>query len=353
MSSSQKKSWLASIIGRYWPAHIKNPFGLIYRILTSGDRAALYTLMAFGLTILAIPLDIVMSFFERKRLENTSPRKHPIIFICGPARSGTTITHQLLVGTLPLAYVSNLTAVFPRSPLTAYRWFKRFRTPPAVGTQSFYGKTASMSGPNDADHIWNRWVGLDEGLNRTVLTEEAGKSSAEFFRAFENCEQKPIVCKNNKLLAFASHIDKYVDNAWYICLSRDPVYLAQSQIIAATALVGDATAGYGLSDTSEDKVADNDDAVNNSVNRVNYNRALIESQREKIGERFWVVNYEDVCDSPEQLVARVAKEILEIDLSDAELKERVPKLANGNRVKLPQAEFDRLKTHFEADTNSA
>lgn len=355
---SRSSDLLASVFGRYWPTHLKNPFGLLARILKSGDRAALFTVWAFGLTLLAVPLDLILCWFERRRLRSNTldRRQQPIIFICGPARSGTTITHQLLVGSLQVSYFSNLTAIFPRAPLTAYRLFRRWRSRPAVGTRSFYGKTSSMSGPNDADHIWNRWVDIDSTLSRTLLSATGGKRMAEFFRVFEQCEGQPIVCKNNKLLAFASDVDKHVENAWYICLNRDPLYLAQSLVIAASALIGDASAGYGLADaTKHSDGTDEHDGANDSdsfdsidplsvaVDRVLYNQRLIEKQREAIGsDRFWVVDYEALCENPEQLVQRVATEILKIEISDNDIAARVPQLVNGNKIKLPQAEFDRL-----------
>ncbi len=347
-------------LSRYWPAHLKNPFGLLLRIVRSRDKAALFALWTFLLTLLAIPLDLIFYQYEKKRLKQTATRKHPVIFICGPARSGTTITHQLLVGSLPLSYFSNLITIFPQSPLTAYRLFRRWLSRPGVGTESFYGKTLSLSGPNDADPVWNRWVELDATFNRTRLSADNAQSMAEFFRAFETSEGQPIVCKNNKLLAFASTVNEHVENAWFICLSRDPVYLAQSLLIAARTLQGDASAGYGLAETGADHTQapsahddERSDAVAVAVERVRYNQHLIEKQRSAIGpDRFWVVGYEDVCDNPTELVQRVAREILNIELDEQQLQEKIPALRNGNRINLPQAEFDQIRACFEGESRA-
>lgn len=347
---------ISAKLARYWPAHLKNPFGLLWRIVRSGDRTALFALWTFVLTLLAIPLDLVFYQYEKKRLKQVAARKHPIIFICGPARSGTTITHQLLVGSLPVSYFSNLITIFPQSPLTAYSLFRRWLRRPAVGTESFYGKTQSLSGPNDADPVWNRWVELDSASNRTKLTADSADQMAEFFRAFEISEGRPIVCKNNKLLAFASVVNEHVENAWFICLTREPSYLAQSLLIAARTLQGDASAGYGLADTSDNRDGEVDlkkDPIAVAVERVHYNQRLIQDQQNRIGrDRFWIVNYEDVCENPTDLVNRVATEILQTDLDQQQLKANVPKLRNGNSVKLAQDEFDQIRACFEPEKPS-
>jgi len=339
-----RQAWPAAMLGRYWPAHLGNPAGLLVRLIKSRNRAAFYTLWVFILTLLAVPFDLVMSWFEKKRIIQAKARSQPIIFICGPARSGTTITHQLMVGSLPVSYLSNLTAVFPRAPITAYRLFKRWRGSPNIGTESFYGKTATMSGPNDADHIWNRWVRPDATMYRTRLDESGGNAMSQFFRAFEELEGRPIVCKNNKLLAFATEVDQYVENAWYICLSRDPLYLAQSLIIAAETLQGDATAGYGLGETKSPSCDPQQDAISVAIDRVRYNQRLIEQQRDSIGaDRFWVVHYEDLCENPQRLIERVSTEILKLDADSSAVNRSLPSLKNGNRTKLPGPEFEKLK----------
>ena len=71
--------------------------------------------------IAAAPADFALSPFERRLTQSVTVPRHPLILVCGAPRSGTTVVYQTLVNHLPVAYFSNLTALFPRSPLAAQR----------------------------------------------------------------------------------------------------------------------------------------------------------------------------------------------------------------------------------------
>ena len=93
-------------LDRFIPSHVNDPFGLIRRMLTSGKKAASFTLWLTAAGIVATPLDWLLQRFEpgiRKKLRNTNSGPH--IFICGPARSGTTLVYQVLANNLDLSLI--------------------------------------------------------------------------------------------------------------------------------------------------------------------------------------------------------------------------------------------------------
>lgn len=170
------------------PGHISD-LGLPIRMIRSGDSAAWFTLLiAFG-GLLLTPLDLFLKVFERKYKSMASAPVLPIIIVCGAPRTGTTLVSQTLIKHLPVGYFNNFTALFPRSPITVSRIFRKLFTK-RFDYHSYYGKTQSFSGPNDAFYIWNQWMKEDESGVRCVLRDEKiedMKIFLELMNAFSIC----------------------------------------------------------------------------------------------------------------------------------------------------------------------
>src|SRR6185295_3526902 len=143
-----------SVLTEY--ANFRDPIGLLRRMIASRDPAARAELVRAAGTVAMTPVDLALLPFERRRIRAAKPSPHPILFIVGPPRSGTTLAYQVLAHFLPVTYFNNLTDLFPRSPLSASLLFNRWLRPNPDPFHSFYGNTAGLAEPNDAFHIWNR-----------------------------------------------------------------------------------------------------------------------------------------------------------------------------------------------------
>lgn len=296
------RAWLS----RYVPAHFENPVGLLIRLLRTRDRAARLAVETALLGVLATPLDLALGVAERRLYARAPTPRLPLIFVCGAPRSGTTLTAQTLIHNLAVGYLNNLTAVFPRSPVVASRIFGRLIADKPITYRSYYGKSEHFSGPNDALFIWDRWLGRDRRVVRTALTEAEKGAMLQFFGACERALQRPLVTKNNNLNTQAHLIADVLDTAHFICMTRHPVYLAQSLLRARLDILGDGAAPYGIAGPSRrlDPVAD-------VCDQVRFHEAAIAEQQRRVGpDRFWIVPYETFCQRPEVLVARVSERIL-------------------------------------------
>lgn len=328
-------------LSRFIPSHINNPFGLVRRMLTSGKPAATSTLFMTALGIIFTPFDMLLQVFERRRkpVENSNG---PHIIICGPARSGTTLVYQILADALPVSYIRNFTLLYSRAPLLASAWFSR--KAPRFGKnkyENYYGKTAGLQSPCEANHLWNQWVEPDESGFRTRMTSEGGKKMAQFFKQFSALHQKPTLSKNNNANAFADVIAEHLDNVYFICLQRDTAYLAQSLINARVEINGDIYQNYGVTDTT--KPVKSKDPVSEVLEQIQYLDRLAIAQQKKVGAKhFWLVDYETFCEDPAALVTRIQKEILTTntaELSDSALSP----IKNNNQVSNPEL-FEKLQT---------
>ena len=309
---------------------MNDPVGLIRRMLTSGKKAAPFTLWLTGISILATPIDWLLQRFETKtRAKVSGQTAGPHIFICGPARSGTTLVYQVLANNLDVAYVRNFTVAFSRSPVLISRFLTRKSADhKAQEYENYYGKTAGMQSPSEANHLWNQWVDVDTSDFRTVLSPEGASNMADFFNSFSASENKPTLSKNNNANAFAEIVSESLENAYFICMKRETRYLAQSLLQARIEINGNVAQSYGVTNTSID--ADETGPVDQVLEQIDYLNNLADAQQRRVGEdRFWIVDYEDFCNNPAALLQRVNTEIL--GNSDKDARFSVQDIKHNNR----------------------
>ena len=331
---------LRSRLHHYIPANFSDPLGLFLRIIRSKNPDALFTLASSLLGISAIPLDLIFKTFEQRLYQQASTPRLPIIFIAGPPRSGTTLVSQVLITHLPVAYLNNLTALFPRSPIMANKLFPKAMDKSKISTNSFYGKTSFFSGNNDALYIWDRWLDKDRTKIITTLNKEKQKEMNQFFGAYQALFNLPIINKNNNLNIFAHLIAEAIDNAYFIFLKREPLYLAQSLILSRKTIHGTPNVKYGITDENHSPT---DNYIEDVCRQVVFHEQSMEKQQKIIGpERLWFVQYEDFCQNPLKLIKDVSTKILKQSIDKNTLSSVTP-FKISKEIKLPHHEFETLQ----------
>lgn len=327
-------------MSRYVPSHFKSPLSLAWRLLRSGDPDAMGAMAQAAAGILLVPLDMLLAGRESDLYTRARPPERPLLFVCGPPRSGTTVVAQTLISHLPVAYLSNVAGLFPRSPITAERLIGRHLAPWRPEYHSYYGRVASLRGPNDALGLWDRWLGPDRTRQRTSLTAAEGEALWRFFGALEGWTGRPLVAKNNNLNVQAQAVAAYLPTARFLCLDRDPRFLAQSLLTARLTIHGDQRAAYGLAPE-----AGEDETPFESVCRqVKFLREGAESQCKAVGaDRFWIVRYEEFCADPSGWIMRVGSGLLGLDEGDIRRPAPDFHLSARTRATLPAADFEQLE----------
>ena len=297
------------LLHRIIPSHFHDPVGLARRLIRTGDAAALFAMESALLGLIATPLDMLLQVAEQRRHRTAPDSRLPLLFICGAPRTGTTLVEQVLIRHLPFAFINNLTAIFPRSPLTANRIFRPAARVRKETFHSYYGKTVGFAGPNDGLHLWDRWLGTDRTRVRTSLTQTEQRSMRRFFGAMEQLYSRPILAKNNNLNASAALVAEVFDRAFFICMTRDPRFLAQSQLQARLDIHGRSDVPYGL--TGGSSTGPSSRVIEDVCRQVLYHQRVAREQQDRIGpERFWIVEYEAFCQNPSKLVDAVANSVL-------------------------------------------
>ena len=344
---------IRSFLHLFVPEHVGNPLGLAGRMISSGNRTALFTLWITVLGILCIPLDLLLSLRERRLLASaaaTPPR--PTVFLCGPARSGTTLAFQVLCRHLDVAFLRNVTALFPRSPIVASRIHRRLSGAQSARPSSYrnyYGKTSGLAGPSEANHVWNRWVKPDQTGFRTKLAAAEAREAARFISAFCEIDGKAMVFKNNNMNVFADVIAAAMPDILVICLKRSPEFLAQSLLQARRDIHGSLSRGYGVQDV--DNLGETDDPIASVCAQVAFLDRKARELQARIGpDRFWIVDYEEICRHPGRFVASVAGR-LAIPLREGGEALAIAPIPLHNAVRNPD-EMERIRAALAAAGHS-
>lgn len=293
--------------------NFQNPIGLVYRMLTSGRRAAWSALFREALGIAAKPVDVLLQFKERRLISTCEASDAPQILIVGPPRCGTTLVYQVLSYCLDVSFPTNFGALFPRSPITV----NGIADKPRADFQSFYGQTSRMSGPNDAFHLWNRWLGDDRYRTRTDQSEEEIDEMRQFFHAWSNKFGKPFLNKNNRNVHCTDYLARVLPQAVFIGVFRDPACVARSLIHARQTVQGDKKIGWGLQ-CQEEHCHENDlGYVQDVCDQVQRNATDLQTQLAGMNQdRVIRIQYESFCQNPDMCIDQVASRVPGLKLRD-------------------------------------
>lgn len=329
------------------PGVSRSPLRLGLSLLFSDNPVAsrVVARMATGLALR--PLDRLLSLRERRIEAAARAPERPILLVCGPPRSGTTLVATYLIDALDVCYLNNLTGLFPSSPLTVNRLWGPGSIEGAGDYRNFYGRSRRLRGVNDGLEIWDRWAGGDRAEIPDELRPGSGRSMPAFFGALEQLYGKAVVNKQNRLCTFAHLVAPVLPTAHFVFLEREPLWLAQSLYVARQKIGLDLELPYGVRHPDphpEDPVAD----------VCAQTRFLLEATRASMArvpaDRAIRLEYEAFCRRPAGLLEEI----------EARLGERMPpRRASGasepptefsvsKSQRLPQEVLDRMAELLEA-----
>ena len=334
MSNVQQSWW-----HRYIPTHTLNPLGLALKLLKSGDPAARSALYMAAAGIALTPLDVALRPIERKEYERAEESREPVILVVGPPRSGTTLVTQYLINSFDVCYLTNLTSLFPRSPIAITKLLGRLVPIGAGDYDAFYGRSRRLSGVNDGLYIWDRWLGNDRRQVPTMLEPGSEESMRQLFAALANYFKAPIINKVNRLNTCAHLVANELTNVQFLCLQRAPLFLAQSLYIARGQILGNMNMAYGAQ--HPDSVTE--DPIEDVCRQVLFYEDHAKKQQQLLGsESFPLISYEEFCENPAALANFLAtKQPL---LNPRRNREQMPRSFQiSNQRKLSEDVFERMR----------
>ncbi len=334
--------------------NFQNPVGLLFRMLTSGKRAAYAALFHEALRLLAKPVDAMLKGQEARTLKDAAPSDLPVVLVVGAPRSGTTLVYQTLARYMDVSYVTNLTSMFPKSPVTASRMLNWLPKRDSADFHNFYGQTARLHGPNDGFSLWNNWLGDDRYVPRTDLNETEQQEMRSFFSAWSQAFGKPFLNKNNRNTGCLDLLSKVLPQASFVVVRRNPLLVAQSLINARQQVQGDKSVGWGLhshsSNTAQDPLRYVDDVCDQILE---IERQLDDQLKHIPADRLIEVTYEGFCENPAESLRWISGRIPGVDLKENLMAAELKPFKASAQVTLTAAEQQRLLNRLQERRRTA
>ena len=314
-------------------------------MLKSRKTAAYIALIRECLSLMVHPIDRLLKTQELAMLDKApSSTSLPVILVIGPPRSGSTFIYQVLAKTLPVSYLNNFGALFSNAPLAASKFFHHFFPNPLPSLRSYYGNTEKFSDPNDGFSLWNRWLGHDRYAPKREVPQHLKEEMNHFFHAWTTTFKKPFINKNNRNTTCVDTLASSLDSAYFVFVKRDPVFVAQSLLLAREEIQGDRKIGWGLGCHQVAPRHEPDAELHHVAEQVAWIYSKLEQQMQAIpSNRLILVDYESFCHDPNPVVLDIYERIWNNIPGPSRLPKPLQPFQASQRIRLPQSEFEQLQ----------
>ena len=278
---------------------------------------------------------------EKQLVQNFSMPKHPIIFIVGAQRSGTTLLMQLIAQLFDVSYPTNFIARYWNAPYIGATLYKNLSSQlehKELDLQSDLGYTKGLQGPHEFGYFWKRWFPWEswetpqyEKIDYSLLQKELS--------AWQSVNNTPLVFKN--LIILNSNIEflaKIFPNSFFINIERESVFNCQSTYQSRLKLFGNEKEWFGVKPPEYLEISKMP-IFEQIVYQLFYIRNNIKNQLEKLEiTRYETIKYENLIKNYNQILEDLFYKIFK----QKRVFNNDIKLVNGNKVSVAQSIFDKF-----------
>jgi LPS sulfotransferase NodH len=281
-------------------------------------NAALEGLLATLNGLLACSEQVALEHYSRDH------KDHPVVFVMGPHRSGTTLFMQWLANTGAVGYPTNVLARFYGAPVIGAQ-IQLLLTDPrynfrneilnfngAISFDSEIGKTRGALGPNEFWYFWRRFLPFkeldwlpDEELFAVVDRERLVAELTCLTRVFG----KPFALKSMILNYNIPFLEAIFAKALFVQIKRDPVANVASILEARKRQLGSETEWHSFK-IREYRELKGLDPITQCAGQLHYiNKAVTQGMATIDASRKLVVGYEEFCRNPRTVFDRLAEKL--------------------------------------------
>ena len=235
----------------------------------------------------------------------TAPRRHPVIVIVGPPRSGTTLLYQLLARHLRCTYLTNLQAAVSGAPWLLEPVLQRLQPWRRVDLRSRFGVTDGWWGPHEGARFWSRFF-RDEPILEPAVADRLARE----LRAWMRFANAPLVVKNVVHSLRMEVLAAALPEARFVAVERDPRQVARSLLRAREAIHGRTDAWFSVEPPGWESLARREPAVQVVEQIAAVERAIAGARRALGPRRVLRVGYADLCRDPASVLAGLVRRLV-------------------------------------------
>lgn len=237
--------------------------------------------------------------------------EHPLIFVVGAPRSGTTLLSQLLAYCLDVGYVDNFTARFWLAPVHGLRLSKLIVGGPQPGAfESEYARTSRPTDIHEFGYFWRHWLHkhtFDDVVAAAEREDEIDWAGLRLTLANMQHELgRPLVAKNMLGAYHMPRLRRELGKVVFVCIERDPLDACVSILDARRTYYSDPDTWWSYVPVEYPQLKDLDH-WQQIAGQVHYLGAAYDRDLAAVGADAVVrVSYEELCSDPAGVLERVA-----------------------------------------------
>lgn len=274
---------------------------------------------------------------ERQVWSGVKLRYSPV-FIVAPPRSGTTLLYQLMTGYMSTCYFTNLaqrlrvqgSEIVPMTSAYLAKWLKLGHWNNSF--HSYYGATEGWGSPNEANGIWERWFPEEEHhVPPGYLSANDQQGVYRAVAVTERVFDRPFVNKCIRNSVRIQALAEIFPTALFVQCTRDRLDVAQSIFVARTRElpfkpqeIKDLSQWWWSVKPIEYEKIKNKGVIEQVCEQLFYVEQSMNAARQALGnDRFFLVNYADLCRTPRHELDRIARFMMEHG-APAQITQAVP-----------------------------
>ena len=266
------------------------------------------------------------------------------VFIIGAPRTGSTILYQLITSLLDVSYLDNLANMARYNPYMGLGFSSRhFKDQAHRSYSSNFGNTLGdgLHAPAEALFFY-KWFPKDRHYTVPAdLTQDQLTAFRKTINALVDRYNKPLVLKNLSFSLRLQVLKQALPDAKYIVVNRDPLYTAQSLILAMRKNNAPGNKVWGIL-PKESAQLEGLETFEMVVRQIYFIEKQIHEDLKQIPEdHILYIDYEKLGTGPEKIMDSI------ISLLGSDVEKRpgisVPEITIQNRINLTSMEIDSLK----------
>jgi LPS sulfotransferase NodH len=292
---------------------------------------------------------------ENAAISELKEPQHPILFIMGCARSGTTLLFQYLAATGYFSYPSNILSRFYFAPYIGARIQQllvdfdqkgEIFSPDPIMFQSTLGKAKGPKQPHEFWYFWNRFFKFKDiqQLDQDALAEVDTDVFLKELAGIQKVFGLPLVMKAMNLNWNIPFLYNLHPQIFFIHIKRDLLYNAQSLLLARKKFFGNFTDWYSFKPPNYHQLVELPFWAQVIEQVLETNKAIEDSFKLLTGDRCISIRYEDFCERPSDVLSIINEKF---QLPDYKIPAVSASFKHNNRNEIDGAIWTKMVEYIE------